>query len=192
MADFSSNFASLTGWETAAGASGPIEVASNVCSAPGLGFYSSIYTAEAFENNQFAEVVLAARGDYSLGTVVRAGASGGYYFYINTLTYSSGEIGWFDTGGWGNQLAALNFSVAPADALRLAISGWTLSVLLNGDVVASVEDTGNRFASGSPGVIIYGAPTGSNFLAGPLAEGGGGGNGSLIIAMMMQGRRRRA
>ena len=134
------------------------------------------WTAGAFNDNQYSEIVIGALvPDNYVGVAVRAqaGAHSGYGAYsdgnnVKIIKRVAGTETVLYTG--------TAFSMS--DRIRLEVSGTTLTLKQNGTVITTVTDS--TFSAGKPGIIGHGndvSVRADDFYADSLASQGGGGGG---------------
>ncbi len=140
-----------------------------------------MYTAQAFNSDQFSQIALTSTqltGTQWIGPAVRAQANGqsayvGLYFWNN----GSPELMLFlrSNGGW-TQLATVNTAaLAAGTQLEVEAAGSSLSLLENGVQVLEVSNT--ALTGGAPGIMANelgraGAWTGGNVAAASFSVGG--------------------
>lgn len=106
------------------------------------------WNADAFNDDQYAQVVVAASSASYMGPAVRCAASAGTYYGV----YQNGSDGYFFkmvAGSW-TQIGYLGSGLAVSDTLRLEASGTTITYKVNGTTES--EQTDSSIASGSGGV----------------------------------------
>ena len=153
----------------------------------------ALYTAAAFEDDQYSEMeVRSTDSGHFQGVIVRgnAAAQTGYVAYArqsagNKVTLFILTGGGEATGIDGDEGAAGNWTVG--DVVRLGIVGNQLTVYRNGTPVLG-PTTDSNIASGTPGIDLVNNNTsvGDNWLGGPIVEAGGSPEPSS--RRMMQGR----
>ena len=124
------------------------------------------YTADTFENNQYAEITVTAipsSDGPGGGPSIRmaSNTAGGYSVYATTTTLYLSEAG-------GPDLDTYSHTLAPGDVIRIESSGTSITGLLNGSPVLSGTD--GTYTTGYPGLIAYRNTTSitvDDFVAGP-------------------------
>lgn len=182
MADATDDFNRANGglganWTTASGANAPA-ISSNAVIAPVNGAENSaIWTADAFEDDQYSQFVLRT-GNVFQAALVRwqSGAYSGYLADSNVWG-ASGRAAIFrvDAGGFTQLALGSDGSAqwADGDTLKLEVIGTTIKVYRNGVEVLSATDA--NYTTGSPGLRLFnGFVSGvDDWLGGPIAGGGG-------------------
>src|SRR3990172_7284325 len=128
------------------------------------------WNADAFNNNQYGQIVISAAASNDVGAAARCAASAftGYVFSAgNGASYFSKYV----AGTW-TALAADGAAVANSDVVRIETNGTTITPLKNGSTTGTpgpVTDT--SIASGSAGIYGYGntSSRGDNWEGGNLA-----------------------
>lgn len=133
-----------------------------------------------FAADQYAEVKYVS-GSFA-GPVVRwqyPVSESGYFCFVNPpagggiYVYRIDNGGFVGLGSWG--------SAVPGDTIRLAVSGSTLGLFVNGVSVISLTDA--TYTGGSPGIAAYNSIV-DDFQA---ASGGGPTDAALSFALTSQG-----
>jgi hypothetical protein len=168
---------------------GPFRIASNAAeSGQGAGGQSrSIWTANNFANNQYAEITVAntVSGGSKIGPLVRGqpGADSGYYASCDTGGAEIFKV----VAGTSTSLNWAGITMAIGDVIRLEVTGSTLVIKQNGVTRNTITDS--TFASGYPGIFANFQGRLDNFLAGPTAamddfnraNGGLGANWAAVV-----------
>lgn len=132
------------------------------------------WTADTFNNDQYAQAVVAAMdgaSQVSAGVCVRATAANYYAFYVTTGARALIKI----VAGSKTSLASDTTTCAVNDVLKLVVAGTTLTAYVNG--VSVLTTTDSDLSSGSAGVAGIGHFSGST--AGRV-DNWEGGNGSGV------------
>ena len=127
------------------------------------------WNADAFNNNQYGQIVISAAASNDVGAAARCAASAftGYVFSAgNGASYFSKYV----AGVW-TALAADGAGYATNDVIRIEVNGTTITPLKNGGTTGTpgpVTDT--SIASGSAGIYGYGntSSRGDNWEGGNL------------------------
>lgn len=136
-------------------------VSSNQCVATASNHHCAYWSANAFNNNQYAKAVVKAvsSGVSYCGVTVRSTGNGGTTNNYHFLTDGAGGSGHTAIGKFENNVQSfiLNISTTFAvnDVIELRVSGTTVSAYKNGAFLDSVVDTSH--ASGSAGVHVFGS-----------------------------------
>jgi Putative esterase len=128
-------------------------------------------TAEAYNNNQFSQIQVTSTqltGSQWIGPAVRM-SNGGQDGYAGIYYWNNGnpELMLFErTGTTWVQLGDSYFTspLAAGATLKLEVVGTTLSFLVNG--VERVAAYDNEYASGAPGIMMYGTGQADNWSGG--------------------------
>lgn len=117
------------------------------------------WNADAFNNDQYAQVILVAvAANQWRGAAVRCHAStANYYGYYGS---SADKLLFKLVSGSWTQIGSAGSAGAVNDILRLEVSGTTLTPKLNGVTDSAIgAQTDSAIASGSAGIAGYGTQT---------------------------------
>jgi hypothetical protein len=142
------------------------------------GFNHAYWNADAFDDDQYAQIVIKTTGTY-IGPSVRC--SGLNKAYLLQTTGSGSTLFKWDTGF--TNLGSYG-AVSANDVVKLEVTGTTLKVYINGAQNGS-NATDSGLASGSAGIYTAGTTARADDW-----EGGnvGGGGGATAIPVLVGGR----
>ncbi len=129
------------------------------------------WTADAFNNDQYSQDVVAAMdgaSQISVGVCVRATAANYYAFYVTTGARALIKI----VAGSKTSLASDSVTCSVNDVLKLVVAGTSLTAYVNGVSVLTATDS--SLASGSAGVAGIGHFSASTAGRVDTWEGGNG------------------
>lgn len=117
---------------------------------------AAVWNADTAPNDQFSQAVLTSTGSSAgngPGVIVRGSAAGETY-YRAIAAVSGGnniEVGKMAAGGSYTQIAIRTATFVDGDILKLAVTGTTLRVFVNG-VQAGADITDATYSSGQYGI----------------------------------------
>ena len=136
---------------------GDFDIVGNATIAPDdAGFCLAHWNADAFADNQYAQLVHVDSGFNWLGPAVRVGAAAVTGYTYSCRSSARNLSRW--VAGAETALAAVGSGTSDNDVLRLEASGTTITPILNAVTDAGLgAQTDATIASGSAGICGYGA-----------------------------------
>lgn len=171
--DFAGSGALSASWTVLDGSTTRV---SDQADAAGVGANGSLWNADTFNDDQYAEVTIGSTtpncGPATRLTVSGATGTG----YVVTATGANITLYRWNGNESYTSIAALGGSVTTGDVVRLESEGTTHRVYKNGTQVGS-DQTNATYTTGSAGMFLYDATATLNaWEGGNLAAGGGGGS----------------
>jgi hypothetical protein len=153
-------------WTTGNGSNPAI--ASNVAGGAGVTYSMAFWNANAFNDDQYAQVQKAAAADY-IACAVRANATSGGNCYANFI--NSSNFHKLVNGTW-SQFTALT-GASNGDTIRIEVEGTTLRHKVNGVTTQTTTDA--SLSAGAAGVAFYSNTSKvDNWEGGNMADATGG------------------
>jgi hypothetical protein len=156
-------------WTTEAGS---WQIISNKAQAfNGGGFSMARWSADAFNNDHWAECDIDYGSGSAIGPAVRMDANGnGYVISAYDTGTNTADINEIHTNGTANTSISSSFAVTVGDTLRLEAIGTTLNAYKNGALAVTTTD--GTYASGSGGMFGYLTASCDDFAADNASAGG--------------------
>lgn len=132
------------------------KIKSNGATGDGAGFCIVYWNADAFNNDQYAQVVIKAgnNAEYNGGAVRCSAGGGNGYAYITDVNINSGL--WKVVNGSGTQLGSSSSGGGVNDVYRTEAEGTTIRPIRNGALDTGIgAQTDSSLASGSGGLMSY-------------------------------------